>query len=41
MAPEHRSFAPHLTRRRLLVTGAATAGAALVPAAGTPAAAAC
>ncbi|MCZ4603060.1 superoxide dismutase [Streptomyces sp. Lzd4kr] len=40
MAPEHRSFAPHLTRRRLLVTGAATAGAALVPAAGTPAAAA-
>jgi len=40
VAPEHRSFAPHLTRRRLLVTGAATAGAALVPAAGTPAAAA-
>ncbi|MFE7448073.1 SMP-30/gluconolactonase/LRE family protein [Streptomyces chartreusis] len=40
MAPEHRSFAPHLTRRRLLVAGAATAGAALVPAAGTPAAAA-
>ncbi|MFC8248341.1 SMP-30/gluconolactonase/LRE family protein [Streptomyces chartreusis] len=40
MAPEHRSFAPHLTRRRLLATGAATAGAALVPATGTPAAAA-
>ncbi|MGI5407124.1 SMP-30/gluconolactonase/LRE family protein [Streptomyces chartreusis] len=40
MAPEHRSFAPHLTRRGLLATGAATAGAALVPATGTPAAAA-
>lgn len=40
MAPEHRSFAPHLTRRRLLATGVATVGAALVPAAGTPAAAA-
>ncbi|MFH8697996.1 SMP-30/gluconolactonase/LRE family protein [Streptomyces sp. KS_5] len=40
MAPEHRSFAPHLTRRRLLTTGAATAGAALVPATGTPAGAA-
>ncbi|MFC5215926.1 SMP-30/gluconolactonase/LRE family protein [Streptomyces coerulescens] len=40
MAPEHRSFAPHLTRRRLLTTGAATAGAALVGTAGTPAAAA-
>ncbi|MFD0438479.1 superoxide dismutase [Streptomyces sp. WAC 01325] len=40
MAPEHRSFAPHLTRRGLLATGAATAGAALVPVAGTPVAAA-
>ncbi|MFE6943669.1 SMP-30/gluconolactonase/LRE family protein [Streptomyces chartreusis] len=40
MAPEHRSFAPRLTRRGLLATGAATAGAALVPATGTPAAAA-
>ncbi|WP_327595639.1 superoxide dismutase [Streptomyces chartreusis] len=40
MAPEHRSFAPRLTRRGLLATGAAAAGAVLVPAAGTPAAAA-
>ncbi|GGX37453.1 SMP-30/gluconolactonase/LRE family protein [Streptomyces chartreusis] len=40
MAPEHRSFAPRPTRRRLLATGAATVGAALVPATGTPAAAA-
>ncbi|MFD5016176.1 SMP-30/gluconolactonase/LRE family protein [Streptomyces chartreusis] len=40
MAPEHRSFAPRLTRRGLLATGAATAGAALIPATGTPAAAA-
>ncbi|WCD95703.1 superoxide dismutase [Streptomyces sp. HUAS 31] len=40
MAPEHRSFAPHLTRRGLLATGAAIAGAALVPATGTPAVAA-
>lgn len=40
MAPEHRSFAPHLTRRRLLTAGAATAGAALVGSAGTPATAA-
>ncbi|MER5942578.1 superoxide dismutase [Streptomyces sp. NPDC001928] len=40
MAPEHRSFAPHFTRRRLLTAGAATAGAALVGTAGTPAAAA-
>ncbi|KUL40966.1 SMP-30/gluconolactonase/LRE family protein [Streptomyces regalis] len=40
MAPEHRSFAPHPTRRRLLTAGAATAGAVLVGSAGTPAAAA-
>ncbi|MFJ7076639.1 SMP-30/gluconolactonase/LRE family protein [Streptomyces sp. NPDC098781] len=40
MAPEHRSFAPHPTRRRLLTAGAATAGAALVGTAGTPATAA-
>ncbi|MFC8092821.1 SMP-30/gluconolactonase/LRE family protein [Streptomyces sp. NPDC057301] len=40
MAPEHRSFAPHLTRRRLLTAGAATAGAVLVGSAGTPATAA-
>ncbi|MFE6177474.1 SMP-30/gluconolactonase/LRE family protein [Streptomyces sp. NPDC056464] len=40
MAPEHRSFAPHLTRRGLLTAGAATAGAALVGTAGTPATAA-
>ncbi|KUN97455.1 SMP-30/gluconolactonase/LRE family protein [Streptomyces caeruleatus] len=40
MAPEHRSFAPHPTRRRLLTAGAATAGAVLVGAAGTPATAA-
>ncbi|MCL8012362.1 superoxide dismutase [Streptomyces sp. AS02] len=40
MAPEHRSFAPHLTRRRLLAAGAATAGAVLAGSAGTSAAAA-
>ncbi|MFJ8635383.1 SMP-30/gluconolactonase/LRE family protein [Streptomyces sp. NPDC093568] len=40
MAPEHGSFAPHPTRRRLLTAGVATAGAALVGTAGTPAAAA-
>jgi sugar lactone lactonase YvrE len=40
VAPEHRSFAPHLTRRRLLTAGAATAGAVLVGSAGTPATAA-
>lgn len=40
MAPEHRSFAPRPTRRRLLTAGAATAGALLVGSAGTPAAAA-
>ncbi|MFF5481234.1 SMP-30/gluconolactonase/LRE family protein [Streptomyces sp. NPDC012935] len=40
MAPEHRSFAPHPTRRALLTAGAATAGAVLVAAAGTPATAA-
>ncbi|MGN9757113.1 SMP-30/gluconolactonase/LRE family protein [Streptomyces sp. SD31] len=40
MAPEHRSFAPRPTRRALLAAGAATAGAALVGSAGTPAAAA-
>ncbi|QOV39446.1 superoxide dismutase [Streptomyces ferrugineus] len=40
MAPEHRSFAPRLTRRRLLTAGAATTGALLVGSAGTPAAAA-
>ncbi|MDF3146349.1 MULTISPECIES: superoxide dismutase [unclassified Streptomyces] len=40
MAPEHRSFAPHPTRRRLFTAGAATAGAVLVGSAGTPAAAA-
>ncbi|GHH18781.1 SMP-30/gluconolactonase/LRE family protein [Streptomyces lanatus] len=38
MAPEHRSFAPRPTRRRLLTAGAATVGAALVAA--TPATAA-
>ncbi|MFI6014440.1 SMP-30/gluconolactonase/LRE family protein [Streptomyces sp. NPDC051243] len=40
MAPEHRSFAPRLTRRRLLAAGAATAGAVLAGSAGTSAAAA-
>ncbi|MEV7001226.1 superoxide dismutase [Streptomyces sp. NPDC093982] len=40
MAPEHRSFAPHPTRRTLLTAGAATAGAVLVGSAGTPATAA-
>ncbi|WP_369168141.1 SMP-30/gluconolactonase/LRE family protein [Streptomyces sp. R28] len=40
MAPEHRSFAPQPTRRRLLTAGAATAGAVLVGSAGTSAAAA-
>ncbi|WP_217214401.1 SMP-30/gluconolactonase/LRE family protein [Streptomyces sp. AC550_RSS872] len=40
MAPEHRSFAPHLSRRRLLTAGAATAGAVLVGSAGAPATAA-
>ncbi|MFE7274857.1 SMP-30/gluconolactonase/LRE family protein [Streptomyces sp. NPDC057623] len=40
MAPEHRSFAPRPTRRRLLTAGAATVGAVLVGSAGTPAAAA-
>lgn len=40
MAPEHRSFAPHPTRRTLLTAGAATAGAVLVGSAGTSATAA-
>ncbi|KUM71441.1 SMP-30/gluconolactonase/LRE family protein [Streptomyces curacoi] len=40
MAPEHRSFAPHLNRRRFLAAGAATAGAVLAGSAGTSAAAA-
>ncbi len=35
MSPEHRSFAPHPTRRRLLTAGAATAGAALIGSTGT------
>lgn len=38
MTPEHRSFAPHLTRRTFLAAGAATAGALLAGPAGTSAA---